>query len=228
MAKKAYFGMDTLYVSNGNDAPTHYNTKIVDIAGLDSSAEPFYAPFDCIVKEIRNDWDRGNWIVYQSLEPVITPASYPHAVDISMRLTHIDAIRDIKDIFGEDIKKGSICAAGSKIYQEGSSGRADGNHIHIEFKMGRYRETVDFTNSLGILVSGMVTDMDEGPIDLRLDEALFLKYGQKVKISNRDIPANYYTYTLEGGEKATAIFLATHGTNPNSYVTSSKEVESEK
>lgn len=215
MAEKAFFGMDTLYVSNGNDADTHFNTGIVDIAGAHSGIEPFYAPFTCIVREIRDNDSEGRTVVFQSTEPVYTPMTPNYPIYISMRLTHINDLSVIKDILGKPISKGTIFPAGTKIYEEGTSGTAFGNHIHIEFAMGMYNKLVYFNNEKGVLVGSMETELLEGPSQLRIDQALFLKYGQKVKVSeSRNKPQDFYTYTLEGGEKATAIFLATHGTNP--------------
>lgn len=208
MAEKALFGMDTLYVSNGNDGDTHYNTGIVDIAGKDGGIEAFYAPFTCIVREIRNTDKEGRTVVFQSTSPVLTPISPNNPLYLSMRLTHINDLSVIKDFLGETIRDGMIFPAGTKIYEEGTSGTATGNHIHIEFAIGMFYELVYWTNQKGYTVGTMQTDLLEGPTQLRIDQALFLRNNQRVKVSGRNIPADYYTYTLENGEKATAMELA--------------------
>lgn len=220
MTQKSFFGMDCLHITAGHQYWSHYGTFIVDIGGADGGKSPFYPPFDCIVKEINRNPGRGNWVAFQSLNPVEVPNA-PEPITLCFRCTHCDNSNfdKIRDANGDPIAVGSIFRQnGGPCYYEGIAGLEDipnaGNHIHLEVVVGEYDGwyDVNIPNRPGKIVTRMSTRI-EGDNRMPVTAAFFLKNNTKV-LRNDDDPGYYtnlYKWRMEDGTDKTTWELSGGG-----------------
>lgn len=122
MTQKSTYQNSTLTLSAGDQFHSHIYGGIIDIL------EPngFKAPFDCTL--LKKESDAGNTFVFQSKEAVQIP-SLTSPQFISFRCTHMNN----KNLFnvGQEFSQGTVC------YYQGTAGAADGDHIHLQFALGK-------------------------------------------------------------------------------------------
>lgn len=130
MAQKSIFGMTELYISAGHEYASHADTPVVDLSGMDSGIDQFRAPFDYKVREIFSR--DNNTVIFESTTPVELPIGTFDTV--CFRCTHMDdyyfdQLNIVKD---RTFRRGETC------YYEGQKGETSGNHVHVEFAVGKY------------------------------------------------------------------------------------------
>ncbi|MBE6139277.1 MAG: M23 family metallopeptidase [Firmicutes bacterium] len=134
--EKAIFGMETLNVTQGmNNSFSHKGTLAIDIAGKDGGIESIKAPFTGVIKRIY----KGYVVWLESLNKV----KYADGTEdyMTVVLMHDNDTTDLK--VGQTIKQGQI------FYQEGTTGYATGNHIHLACGKGKYTGNGWYENSYG-------------------------------------------------------------------------------
>jgi len=123
----AIFPMKYLNISQGvNGGYSHYNSNAIDLAGRGSGTDTVYAPFDCVVKRIYTPCN-GVWI--ESTNKVIFADG---TIDyMTILLLHDNNI--------SNLYVGKIIKQGEAFYQEGTKGKATGNHVHLNVARGKYK-----------------------------------------------------------------------------------------
>ncbi|MCT4598907.1 MAG: M23 family metallopeptidase [Vallitalea sp.] len=108
----------------------HKGTYAIDLVGLNRNVESLYAPFDGTIKKIYSVNNQQNFVWLQSDKKIkCADGSYDY---ITVMTGHDN---DISDLYiGKKIKQGDI------YYKEGNSGKATGNHIHLEVGKGKVTE----------------------------------------------------------------------------------------
>lgn len=134
----AMFPMKYLNVSNGESG--HGGRLIIDLAGVDTGRDAFFAPFDGKVIKFFSD---ANSVIIESTSPVTWANG---TIDyVHMWLAHDD---DISDLYvGKTFKQGE------EIYREGTTGLSTGNHVHMICGQGKYAGLNSTLNSLAKEVS---------------------------------------------------------------------------
>lgn len=123
--EKAYFGMDTLRVTNGpHGNKSHMNSWAIDLGGEDTGISRFYAPFTGVIKRLRTN---SNEVWFESSEPVQWADGTQDYVTILM--IHANSVPAVQ---GQTVKQGEW------LYNEGTKGNATGNHIHFEVGKGKF------------------------------------------------------------------------------------------
>ena len=134
--QKAMFIMDNLNISQGMyGSYSHQGSKAIDLAGKDSGKDPAYAPFDGKVVYISTS---DAYIIYESLNPV-------EYADGTVDYMTVWVMHD--DNVGR-FYVGQTFSQGEHFFDEGSSGYATGNHIHLECAKGTYAR--QYQNSYGV------------------------------------------------------------------------------
>lgn len=105
---------------------THSACWAVDEASIDGGISNFIMPFDGIIKKIYTADANEVWI--ESKEPV----EYPDGTIDYMTIMFAHD-NDISDLWVEKEMK-----AGTIFYQEGTKGKAIGNHVHFECGKGKF------------------------------------------------------------------------------------------
>lgn len=123
--EKAYFGMDTLRVTNGpHGNNSHKNSWAIDLGGEDAGISRFYAPFTGVIRRLRTN---SNEVWFESSEPVQWADGTQDYVTILM--IHANSVPAVE---GQTVKQGEW------LYNEGTKGNATGNHIHFEVGKGKF------------------------------------------------------------------------------------------
>lgn len=124
--QKAVLMMDYLNISQKADGGfSHRGDKALDLSGKDRGIDSLKAPFTGIVKRI---YTPANAVWLESVDKV----KYADGtVDYMTVLTmHDDDVSNLK--VGDVIKQGTI------YYNEGTRGKATGNHIHLACGKGKF------------------------------------------------------------------------------------------
>lgn len=125
----ALFPMTYMNITQGvNGATSHINTNAIDIAGRDGGIDDLFAPFTCVVKKKFTDLYGGNVVWIQSVNPV-------HYADGSLDYMTILLVHDNDT---SDLWVGKVIPQGTVFFQEGTSGAAYGNHVHMEVGRGAF------------------------------------------------------------------------------------------
>ncbi|MBQ7385535.1 MAG: RICIN domain-containing protein [Ruminococcus sp.] len=120
----AMFPMTTLNVTQGvGGSYSHAGTLAIDIAGKDGGIESAYAPFTGTIRQIY----KGYHVWLESSNPVIWADG---TIDYMTILV-------VHDNDTSDLYKGKVIKQGERFFEEGTAGRADGNHIHLEVSKGK-------------------------------------------------------------------------------------------
>ncbi len=120
----AMFPMTTLNVTQGvGGSYSHAGTLAIDIAGKDGGIESAYAPFTGTIKQIYKSYHV--WL--ESSNPVIWADG---TIDYMTILV-------VHDNDTSDLYKGKVIKQGERFFEEGTAGKADGNHIHLEVSKGK-------------------------------------------------------------------------------------------
>lgn len=105
---------------------THSACWAVDEAGVDGGISNFIMPFDGVVKKLYPSDANEVWI--ESLDKV----EYPDGTIDYMTIMFAHD-NDISNLY-----VGQIIKAGTVFYQEGTKGKATGNHVHFEVGKGKF------------------------------------------------------------------------------------------
>ncbi len=124
--QKAMYLSRYMKITGGYDIESHQRTFALDEGGSDTGIDFMIAPFDCVVKRI---WeDDANEVWFESKEKV----KYADGTEDYMVIMLVHD-NDVSDLWiGKEFKQGD------KIYDEGTKGNADGNHVHIECGVGQF------------------------------------------------------------------------------------------
>lgn len=131
------FPMTTMNITQGNNGQTsHKGVNALDIAGKDTGIEPTFAP--CAMHLVAYDSSaNGNAIFMQSNSKVLfADGTIDYA---TFMFLHDNYIGDILAY----ASKGHKWAQGEEFGDEGTAGKAYGNHCHFEVAKGRYSHMYD-------------------------------------------------------------------------------------
>lgn len=130
------FPMTVCNITQGDFEGTHAGTYAVDLAGKDTGRDLFYAPFSVVCKAI--DSVNGNAVWWESQNKVrFADGTIDYA---TIMIVHDNSLGGI--YVGAKYKQGI------QIAQEGTAGKATGNHLHFEIAKGKYDHMYD-QNSYG-------------------------------------------------------------------------------
>lgn len=138
------FPMKTMNITQGNNGQySHQGVNALDIAGKDTGIEPTFAPCS-----MRYKWHdsaaNGNAIFFESTAPVMfADGTIDYA---TFMFIHDNYIGDILAL----ANKGHVFAQWEEFGDEGTAGRATGNHCHFEVAKGRYSRPYDGPNLYGV------------------------------------------------------------------------------
>lgn len=125
------FPMEYLTITQGDNEGTHLGTYAIDNAGKDLGIDPVYAP--CTMKCMAIDAAHGNAVWFQSVNIVILADG---SLDyVTFMFIHDDQIKDLA--------VGKVFVQGTQCYDEGKSGEATGNHVHMEVAKGKFNKMYD-------------------------------------------------------------------------------------
>ncbi len=125
----AMFPMTYMNITQGvNGSLSHVNTNAIDIAGKDGGIDNLFAPFTCVVKKKYTDGYGGNVVWIQSQNRV-------YYADGSLDYMTILLVHDNDT---SDLWVGKVIPQGTVFFQEGTSGLATGNHVHLEVGRGAF------------------------------------------------------------------------------------------
>lgn len=96
---------------NGNPSD-----KPIDLVGIDSGKDWFYAPCDVVCLKVYNKASHGLW--FRSVDKVLTPSGEKYLYFLAEHMS----------VSG--FKVGKTYKKGTKLFLEGAYGNASGNHIH--------------------------------------------------------------------------------------------------
>ena len=119
--KKRKFGMRFLNITQGRyNNFSHKNLNAYDLAGEDSGIDKFvtFNELEVIGKLEIKSTGFANTVLF-----------YDHENDVTLAMTHCNNIGFLE--------KGMVLYPGDTIYYEGTTGKATGNHIHLEIGKGR-------------------------------------------------------------------------------------------
>ena len=120
---KRKFGMQTLRISQSRfNGFSHKDNNAYDLVGKDSGIESFFATHTYRVVVIY----KFNYVTKSGFANTVH--FYDEENDITLALTHANNI--------DNLRVGFHVKLGTSIYKEGMSGRATGNHIHLEIGKG--------------------------------------------------------------------------------------------
>lgn len=136
----AILDMKYLNISQGiGGEGGHKGTYAIDLVGKDRSSENLYAPFDGIITKIYNVNNLQNFVWLESKNKIkYADGTYDY---VTIMTGHDDNITNL--YVGKEINKGD------GYYQEGSSGKSTGNHIHLEVGKGKTTEQGWVENEYG-------------------------------------------------------------------------------
>ena len=135
--EKAKFPMPTMNITRGYDEATHKGAYALDMAGEDAGIDWVEAPFTGVIKHVESA-SYGNWYWFESLEPVL--CANGEVTKLTCMFGHDNKMRH---------KVGDIVKQGEHLCAEGMSGKATGNHCHMEVGKGEYVGTW-YPNQYGV------------------------------------------------------------------------------
>ena len=114
----------------GNSSSSHKLSYALDLGGKDAGKDGVYAPFDAVITKLYQPKDtkkQATTVWLTSTKKVLSPNGYYGYLTVS--ITHPEEILKMK--LGTKYKQGDL------ICYEGKTGRATGNHIHLEVAKGK-------------------------------------------------------------------------------------------
>lgn len=121
------FPMEYMNITQGNNIGTHIGTNAIDCAGKDIGIDPTFAP--CDMHYVTNDSPtNGNAIWFQS----------DHKVMFADGTIDYATFMFIHDNYIGDILQVRSFKQGQEFGDEGTAGKATGNHVHMEVAKGKY------------------------------------------------------------------------------------------
>lgn len=132
----AMFPMEYINITQGvYGSYSHAGRKAIDTAGKDSGIDPVYAPFTGVIKKIYE----GYVVWLESSNPVVWADG---TIDyMTIMIMH--------DNDTSDLYVGQVIKQGTRFFEEGTAGKATGNHIHLECGKGKMQGTGWYKNSYG-------------------------------------------------------------------------------
>ncbi len=131
------FPMEVCNITQGDNVGTHKGTYATDLAGKDTGRDLFYAPFSVVCKAV--DAANGNAVWWESQNKVrFADGTIDYA---TIMIVHDNSLGGI--YVGTKYKQGI------QIAQEGTAGKATGNHLHFEIAKGKYDHMYDL-NKYGV------------------------------------------------------------------------------
>ena len=129
MIHPAKFPMKVVNITQvPNGGYSHAGRLAVDNAGKDAGIDDVFAPFDCRIVWMDKRPGKTD-VVIQSIVPVYCADGITRN-DLCVFFAHDNDVRNLK--VGKILKQGEV------FYQEGTAGRATGNHIHFNVGQGPY------------------------------------------------------------------------------------------
>lgn len=124
----AVYFMEVMNITQGVDGSfSHRGTKNMDEGGKDGGIDPAFAPFNGTITWKQTTGDKTG-ILFSSDAPIRT---------VKYDLVYVN-ILFWHDNDTSDLYKGKKIQQGEHIYDEGTAGRATGNHIHYGVSIGKY------------------------------------------------------------------------------------------
>lgn len=121
------FPMKCMNITQGNNGPySHQGVNALDIAGKDTGIDPTFAP--CKMRIVRKEGPaNGNAVFAESLEPVLFADG---TIDYAKFMF-------LHDNYIGDFEVGRVFSQWEEFGDEGTAGKATGNHCHFEVAKGR-------------------------------------------------------------------------------------------
>lgn len=140
--EKAYFPMEYYRLTQGygNKSSSHKYIYALDLGGKDTGKDKIFAPFTGTIKKIYDKPNVAKTIWIESNEPVI--CANGETTYLTMLLAHDD---DVTNLY-----VGKVIKQGEYFLDEGRSGLATGNHIHIELSNKKFSKTGWFKNKQNV------------------------------------------------------------------------------
>lgn len=147
--EKAMYPCKVIRITQKDHEGTHSACWAVDEAGIDGGISNFIMPFDGTVKKIYTADANEVWIESNDV------LEYPDGTQDYMTLMFAHD-NDVSDLWvGKQIPAGTI------FYQEGTKGKAYGNHVHFECGKGKFTGSgwyQDTSGAWSIINGKKVTD----------------------------------------------------------------------
>lgn len=136
------FPMEIMNITQGNNVGTHLGTNALDNAGKDTGIEETIVPFDMIYKA-HDTAANGNAVWFESAKKVLfADGDIDYATIMAL---HDNYIQDILNLAA----KGYVFKQGETFGDEGTAGKAFGNHLHFEIAKGKFTHCYD-QNAQGV------------------------------------------------------------------------------
>ena len=121
------FPMEYMNITQGvNGSFSHKGDMALDLAGKDTGIDPIFMP--CTMKVVWKDPKIGG-VLYESTAKV-------HMADGTEDYIHMLTLHDNKI---SDLAMNKTFKQGQETGDEGTAGRATGNHVHLVFGLGKYK-----------------------------------------------------------------------------------------
>ena len=132
------FPMEYMRITQGNNVGSHLGTNAMDNAGKDTGIDETIAPCDCHLVAY-DTAQNGNAVFLESDNKVLFRDG---TIDFATFMF-------LHDNYVEDIKRVKRFKQGDTFGDEGTAGRAYGNHAHIEVAKGKFTHCYD-RNAQGV------------------------------------------------------------------------------
>lgn len=135
--EKPIYPSKFMRITQGFGEGSHRGGFAIDEAGRDTGVDNLFAPYTGIIKKVYQS--DANEIWFESMDRVLYPDGTIDYMNILMAHDN-----DINDLY-----IGKVIKQGERLYQEGTKGRATGNHCHMECGLGKFSGSGWYKNSYG-------------------------------------------------------------------------------
>ena len=126
------FPMEYMNITQGNNVGTHIGTNALDNAGKDAGIDPTFAPCDMHLVAYDSQAN-GNAVFFESNQPVLFRDGTVNYA--TFMFIHDNSISDIVSY----ANAGNTWKQGQEFGDEGTTGYATGNHVHMEVAKGKFQ-----------------------------------------------------------------------------------------
>lgn len=126
------FPMEYMNITQGNNVGTHIGTTALDNAGKDVGIDPTFAPCDMHLVAYDSP-SNGNAVFFESNQPVLFRDGTVNYA--TFMFIHDNSIADIVAY----ANAGNTWKQGQEFGDEGTTGYATGNHVHMEVAKGKFQ-----------------------------------------------------------------------------------------
>lgn len=126
------FPMEYMNITQGNNVGTHIGTNALDNAGKDAGIDPTFAPCDMHLVAYDSQAN-GNAVFFESNQPVLFRDGTVNYA--TFMFIHDNSISDIVAY----ANAGNTWKQGQEFGDEGTTGYATGNHVHMEVAKGKFQ-----------------------------------------------------------------------------------------